>query len=418
MAVFLGIDWGAYVHTVCAVDESGEVLLEQEVRHCGEEVASFVDKVLGLGDGNPESVVAAIEQPHGTIVESLLDRGVRVFHIDPRKIDTFRHRYSAAGAKDDGLDARVLADTVRSDRRAYIEVHLPEAGMVRLRELSRNYDSLTEQAVALGNQVTGLLNRYYPQLLRLSKSWHEKRWLWDLFELAPTPQHARTLRPNRVRKLLKQHRIRRYEAEEVLERLREQPLHVASGVAEATSERIASLLVVLRAVGQQRSACSKRIEQLFTCYADSQEGDECPESKHRDAAILLSFPGIGIHNGAAMLSEATSALRERDRDAMRTLSGVAPVSKRTGGKHNSPRVSRRLACNPRLLDATHHWARVAVQCDPRAKAHYASLRKAGHRHARALRGVADRLVDALMAALRDGTLYDPERRRVPAQKAA
>ncbi len=37
----------------------------------------------------------------------------------------------------------------------------------------------------------------------------------------------------------------------------------------------------------------------------------------------------------------------------------------------------------------------------------------GCSHARALRGVQDRLLRALVAMLERGTLYDPERRRLP-----
>ena len=48
--------------------------------------------------------------------------------------------------------------------------------------------------------------------------------------------------------------------------------------------------------------------------------------------------------------------------------------------------------------------------DAAAKKHYAALRQAGHSHGRATRGVADRWLAVLMAMLKAGTLYDPERR--------
>jgi hypothetical protein len=69
----------------------------------------------------------------------------------------------------------------------------------------------------------------------------------------------------------------------------------------------------------------------------------------------------------------------------------------------------RYACNPRLRYAFHHWARIAVQVDPRCRAHYDRLRQQGHGYARALRGVADRLLAVLVAMLKNGTLYDAER---------
>ena len=48
-----------------------------------------------------------------------------------------------------------------------------------------------------------------------------------------------------------------------------------------------------------------------------------------------------------------------------------------------------------------------MQHDERAKKHYAELRAKGHTHARALRGIADRLLAVLVAMLRTKTLYDP-----------
>jgi hypothetical protein len=67
----------------------------------------------------------------------------------------------------------------------------------------------------------------------------------------------------------------------------------------------------------------------------------------------------------------------------------------------------RKACNPRLRNATYHWARVAAQCDPIWRARYAALRARGHSHGRACRGVADRLLNVAIAMLKTRTLYDP-----------
>src|SRR5208282_803953 len=96
--------------------------------------------------------------------------------------------------------------------------------------------------------------------------------------------------------------------------------------------------------------------------------------------------------------------------AFRTQTGIAPITKQSG---KSRQVLMRRACQVRLRDACFHWARCAVIHDPHSKAHYAALKRKGHSHARALRGVADRLASRLFVMLERGTVYDPNRRRVP-----
>jgi transposase len=175
------------------------------------------------------------------------------------------------------------------------------------------------------------------------------------------------------------HKIRRHEPREVFERLSSVPLPVAPGVAAAVSERIRLLLPLLRVAHEQRTSCSTQLAKLFVQEREP-HGDESPDTGHSDAAIVLSFPGIGIHNGAAMLAEAHVALQLRDYQAFHRRAGAAPVSKRTGGKHNKPKVIQRRACSQPLRNAVYHWTRTAAQCEPRARSHYVALRALGHSH--------------------------------------
>ncbi|SPP98198.1 protein of unknown function [Bradyrhizobium vignae] len=84
--------------------------------------------------------------------------------------------------------------------------------------------------------------------------------------------------------------------------------------------------------------------------------------------------------------------------------GVARVTKRLG---KSCLVVRRLACHDRLANAMYHWARVVIQHDPRSRSKYAALRSRGHSQGRALRSVADRLLNVACAMLKTGTTFDP-----------
>jgi hypothetical protein len=117
---------------------------------------------------------------------------------------------------------------------------------------------------------------------------------------------------------------------------------------------------------------------------------------------------------AAMLGEAAQPLAQRDYHALRTQSGVAPVTQ-ASGKRSGKRaiVLMRRGCNGRLRDAVFHWARVSTQHDPRSRVQYAALRARGKTHGRALRGVADALLRMLVAMLCRGELYDASRRSIP-----
>ena len=108
-----------------------------------------------------------------------------------------------------------------------------------------------------------------------------------------------------------------------------------------------------------------------------------------------------------LLAEAAALLAERDYYAIRAHAGIAPVTKQSG---KSKQVGMRYRCNGRLRTAFYHWARISVQHDARSKQQYARLRAAGHSHGRALRGVADRLLAVLIAMLKSGQAYDPQRR--------
>ena len=106
---------------------------------------------------------------------------------------------------------------------------------------------------------------------------------------------------------------------------------------------------------------------------------------------------------ATLLAEAWEPLQRRDYHALRNLCGVAPVTRRSG---KTSIILRRRACHPRLANAVYFWAKCAVRRDLVSKSKYEALRARGHGYARALRSVADRLLNVACAMLRDGTLFN------------
>lgn len=415
---FVGVDWATEEHQVCVEDATGTLVAERAVKHSGSALEEFCLWLSELSDNNPQQVWVAIEVPHGAVVETLLEKGFRVFSINPKQMDRFRDRFSVAGAKDDRLDARVLADSLRTDTHHFRDLRVAEPRIIELREWSRMADELGQEHVRLSNRVRDQLRRYYPQALKITDDIGTD-WFLDLWDYIPTPAKAQHARASSVNKLLRQRRIRKITATELLAILREPKLTVAPGTTEAAVAHLKLLSARLRLLNAQIRQCHQRLDGIVSeligdCSPD--QNGEGSTGEQRDAAILDSLPGVGPIVLATLLSEASEPLKQRDYHTLRALSGVAPVTRRSG-KHCG--VAMRRACNPRLREATYHWARVAMQRDPVSRLRYYELRSRGHSHGRALRGLADRLLYVSCAMLKSATLFDPMRRTIRrAQKAA
>ena len=403
--IFVGIDWGADAHQVWVTDAAGTAVGEQTVDHTGTAIAALVDWIVGLAEGDARAAAVALETPRGPIVDAFLARGCPVFAINPKQLDRFRDRFSVAGAKDDARDAEVLSSAVRTDRRAFRHVTAEDPLTVQVREYSRQDTELGEDLNRLANRLRDHLLRTWPELLRLVPAADEP-WFWALLKRAPTPVEGRRMRPAQVRQLLRAHRIRRITAEALLTVLRAPSVSLAPGVREGVRVRILDLVDQLPVLARQRRAAERRLATTLEAMTQGPDGESVRE--HTDVTILQSLPGIGTRIAATMLAEAADALRDRDYHALRLLAGAAPVTKRSG---KSCVVIMRYACNHHLQTALYHWARGCLQRDPRSRAHYAQLRRAGHGNARALRGVADRMLTVLIATLKTQMPYDATRRR-------
>ena len=400
---YAGVDWASESHHVFLTNGDGRKIGEKIFRHSGEGLAEMAAWLLAAsGAGGPSQIYIAIEMPHGPVVETLIERGFTVHAINPKQMDRFRDRFTLAGAKDDSRDAEVMASALRTDQRCFRLLAALDPTVIELREWSRIASDLGTERNRLTNRLREQLWRYYPAMLELEGDL-DAEWLLDLWELAPTPSKAARIREATVAKLLKRNRIRRFDAVHVLDVLRKPAVQVAAGTVEAASAHIKTLIARIRLVNGQIKEAHRQLDALTARLIPAKEA-EAGQTKPHDVEILASLPGVGRIVLAMQLAEAWDAWQRRDYAALRSLTGVAPVTKRSG---KSWIVIRRQACSDRLANAMYHWARIAIQHDPKSKAKYAALRSRGHSHGRALRSVADRLLNVACAMLKNGTLFNP-----------
>lgn len=403
--LFVGVDWATQEHFVFAMDDGGQALGERRVSHSAEGFSELADWLLAFGYDS-SSVRVAIEVPHGSVVEALMERGFTVFSINPKQLDRFRDRFSMSGAKDDRRDAKVLADSLRTDGSCYRVVEKHPPNIIEIRELSRLSDDLVQERVRLSNRLREQLHRYYPQFLTLNAD-VAIDWMLDLWMKVQTPDAAKRNVRASITAVLKRNRVRRVDTDAVLAALRKPPIAVSPGTEAAVVAHIRVLVDLLRVVNRSlrdtRKKLSEAIESIEAPKLETQDSEPGQKDEQRDVEIVRSMPGVGTIVLGTLLAEARAFLRDRNYEALRAYAGSAPVTRRSGKA--KPLVLMRRGCNTRLRNAIYHWARVASQHDELCKKRYAALRERGHSHARALRSVADRLLYVMFAMLRNRTTY-------------
>jgi transposase len=387
---FVGIDWGTQTHRIAMMDRNGRVIEQFDAEHSGEGLVVLVNRLKQ-------------RTAWGALVETLVESGFTVFSINPKQVDRFRDRFTVAGAKDDARDALVLASSLFTDRHSYKRVDIDSPDVLRLRELSRFQDELKAELRRATNRLWQQLHRYYPQMLTISPA-ADDRLMWDFLEAVPTPALGSKISALRVQRILKANRIRKLSVDEVLSALKTAPLTLAPGAAEAACEHVLLLLPQVKLLDEQLREVTNRIKNLLTAMTETDAETDKPPC---DASLILSIPGVGPAVAAALLTEAPRPIRERDYESPRCYAGTAPVTKQSGKRKT---VGMRQACSPRLRNAVFHWATSSLCCDSRSRRQYDALRAAGHLHARALRGLADRLLGVLIALLKTQKTFDRTRR--------
>jgi len=238
---YVGVDWGSETHQWCVIDGDGRVVGERTVPHTALAVHEALQWVHVTTGAPAADIVVGIETPHGALVDTFLEHGHPVYALNPKQLDRFRDRFSAGGAKDDRRDARVLADALRTDRRAFRAVRADDPAIIQLRELSRLLDDLQVDEGRLTNQLREQLYRVHAAWLTLVPGANEP-WLWRLLHQSPHPDTWRHVARRQITATLRAHHIRQLTSDDVIAALRSPRLQVAPGVADAVAIRLTALI--------------------------------------------------------------------------------------------------------------------------------------------------------------------------------
>lgn len=392
MPVFIGLDWGGSSHAVCVLDAAGKSLDQFTVAHDRDGLDHLVARLRRHGPAGEMPV--AIERPGGLLVDMLMEAGFVVTPIHPNIVKACRPRYRAVAAKSDPGDAYILADLLRTDGHR-LKALKPQSDAIKaLRALVRGRDDLVATRLVLANQLSALLESFWPGAASLFADIASPITLAFLLRY-PTPEAAHRLGSKRMAAFLAQNQYcGRRPVADLLARLRSAPTGMAAEAeADAKGELVRALATTLESLVAQIARLTSRIEHAVA---------ELPEGR-----IVMSFPRAGKICAAQITAELGDVrARFQSEDHLAAEAGVAPVTYQSGKVRG---VGWRWACNKRLRAAITCFADNSRHQSPWAADIYRNARQRGCRHPHAVRILARAWIRVLWRAWNDNTPYDPRK---------
>lgn len=389
--IFIGLDWSRSKHDFTALDIEGRVLLKRIVPHDAQALADLASTIADL-EPIPADVHVGIELHDGALLAWLLDQKYTVYAINPKSADRARDRHRPSGAKDDSLDAYVLADMARTDRQRLRTVRNQSAATRELKAWVRLRANRVHEKTAACQRLRALLDEWSPTLSRLCDDFN-RQWQRDLITQTPLDGELRCMHGNQANAFLRAHRLRAQTAARLQAARAVQPMPIPVGLREPLR---ADILYLVESIDRLVDKVAEAEATIKTCI-----------EAHPDAEIFQSLPV----KGTATVGTLLSAFGEDRKDApgWRELAarwGAAPVTVQSG---KSRHVKRRRACDHVINQAFLFFSfKTAFTEGCWAKAFYQRKRAAGVDHYSALRGLSQRWIKVLHRLWRDRVLYQEE----------
>ena len=340
-AALVGLDWADKKHDV-ALSENGSQRVEHCVlEHTPEAIDAWACELRQRFGQGP--IAVCFEQTHGAIAYALLKYDfIVLFPLPPARLTKYRQAFTSSGAKDDPTDAALLLDYLLRHREQ-LRAWQPDTCETReLRLLTEYRRDAVDQRTRLSNQLTAVLKLYYPQALVLVGNEVHTTLACDFLSKWSSLDAVQKADTNALRKFYWAHSCR-YKTR-IQERLdlvtSAMPITLDSAIILSSILRMRCLVGQLRALSKSIDDYQLRIKQLM--------------QQHPDAELFNEIPGAGVVFAPRLLV-AFGSDRERfgSAEELQTLSGIAPVTKRSGKRCT---VHRRWACPKFLLQTFHEFA--------------------------------------------------------------
>lgn len=355
------------------------------------------DWLAQLRQPHPEARVAiCLEQPALSLILFLeAYHWITVYAINPISLQKFREAFVTSRAKDDGKDAQYLAELLCTHHQKF-KAWLPDDRQTRrLQQLVRHRRAVVDERTGLSNRLKALLKQYFPQALDLCG---EDLWrpLATAFLLKwPTLQRLQKAKQEAVKTFYYLHGSRSQKL--IAQRLEQ--IHKAVALTDEAA--------LLESHTLRVQLICRQLLLLHQILAEFDEKIAAAFKEHEDRELFASFPGAGPVLAPRLLATMGSE-RERYAQAsnLQRFSGIAPVTKQSGGKCH---IHRRYLCPIFFKQTFHEYAKESILHSRWAAAYYLQQKQKGCGHHTAVRALAYKWQRIIWKCWQTRTPYQEQR---------
>jgi len=343
-------------------------------------------------DRPQDRVGLCLEQPAANLIVFLETYSwITLYPINPISLQKFRETFVTSRAKDDGKDAEYLAELLLSHHDKLKPWQPDDSQTRQLQQLVLHRRAVVDQRTGLTNRLKALLKQYFPQALDLCGEELWRPLATALLLKWPTLQSLKKARKESLKQFY-------YLQGSRSQKLIDQRLECIDQAVPLTDELalLQSYTLRVQLICKELQLLLKTLEQF-----DQQIAKVFEQHPHRE--IFAALPGAGPVLAPRLLAGMGS---ERERFAgpanLQAFSGVAPVTKQSGGKRH---VHRRSLCPKFLRQSFQEYAKESILHSRWAAAYYGQQRTKGCAHHTAVRALAFKWQRILWRCWQSRTVY-------------
>ena len=389
--IYAGVDIAKLDHVIGAVDEAGaDAARPMKFKNSEAGFERCIAWLESVAESEDEVFVGMEATGHywKACFAYLMAAGYRVCVVNPMQVHAMRKLKGLSGVKNDRIDSRLIAETLRQGD--YDETRLATDEVQALKQLTRYHQGLKQELATVKTQAICVLDAYFPEYASLFSDMFGAASLKVLAE-CPTPSEVDRKRASSIAKLLSEGSRGRLGADRAAQVKAAAKSSVGIKLGEeAASFQIKTMVSQVEFLNQTIAKVEREVASLLAKVEPN----------------ITTIPGVSTTTGAQIVAEIGDVKRFRSAASIVKYAGLNSGVDESGQysaegvpitKHGSPYLRRSL------------WlaANRARQFDPRLKEYYDKLRRKGKPHRVAVTAVARKLCHIVYAVMRDGEPYDP-----------